>query len=139
MIKQRNEQDGAADVNCVYCSMWQTLPWCMWHEVLCRLLCIACSVTCGLQSELKYNQSRKGLDTEAGLTRDWCELLPAEPWLLVSISALVSKCACAAARTLASHAIGEEWPELSLPLHHSTATLGTCAHAGAASAPFTNG
>ena len=56
-----------------------------------------------------------------GLTREWLELLPAEPWLLVSISAPASKCACAAARTLASQAMGEECPELSLPLRPHTA------------------
>ena len=64
----------------------------------------------------------------AGLTRDWLELLPAEPWLLVSISAPASKCACAAARTLASQAMGEECPELSLPLQptHRTQMANSC-------------
>ena len=62
----------------------------------------------------------KDVDAPAGLTRNWLELWPAEPWLLVSISALASKCAWAAARTLASQAMGEDCPELSLPLHHCT-------------------
>ncbi len=53
------------------------------------------------------------------ITREWLELLPAEPWLLVSISAPASKCAWAAARTPASQAMGEECPELSLPLRPS--------------------
>ncbi len=55
-------------------------------------------------------------EAPAGHTRDWLELLPAEPWLLVSISAPASKCAWAAARTPASQAMGEDCPELSLPL-----------------------
>ena len=60
-------------------------------------------------------------DAADGLTLEWLELWPAEPWLHVSISAPPSKCACAAARTLASQAMGEECPELSLPLHPGAA------------------
>lgn len=52
-------------------------------------------------------------------TLECCELWLPDPWLLVSISAPLSKCACAAARALASHAIGEDCPELSLPLHET--------------------
>ena len=54
-------------------------------------------------------------------TLECCELWLPDPWLLVSISAPLSKCACAAARALASHAIGEDCPELSLPLHEQNA------------------
>ena len=65
---------------------------------------------------LAWSQAQLSFRAAGGLTREWLELLPAEPWLLVSISAPASKCACAAARTLASQAMGEECPELSLPL-----------------------
>ena len=50
-----------------------------------------------------------------GLTLEWRE---PEPWLPVSILTPLSKCCCAPILMLSSsHAMGEEWPELSLPLH----------------------
>ena len=76
-------------------------------SALLMCLCAYCGVICRCSV---YSRLWRGL------TREWRE---PEPWLPVSILTPFSKCDCAPTLTLSSsHAMGDEWPELSLPLHH---------------------